>query len=142
MYDLFFRRYVIANDLSPAAVEAIKRNVELNDLHEREAPVATTAVVKTAEEPEGSVAQQEGKEKPPKKILAKVRINEGDAWYVALLYSDLSIYEGLTWDGTYSSLMYSHRSEKLRVDCVDLDPYGTAAPFIDAAVQSVHDGGQ
>lgn len=46
------------------------------------------------------------------------------------------------WDGTYSSLMYSHRSEKLRVDCVDLDPYGTAAPFIDAAVQSVHDGGQ
>lgn len=96
MYDLFFCRYVIANDLSPAAVEAIKRNVELNDLHEREAPVATPAVVKTAEEPEGSVAQQERKEKPPKKILAKVRINEGDAWCVALLYSDLILYEGLT----------------------------------------------
>jgi len=37
--------------------------------------------------------------------------------------------------------MYSHREEKRRVDVVDLDPYGTAAPFIDAAVQSVNDGG-
>ena len=37
--------------------------------------------------------------------------------------------------------MYSHREEKKRVDVVDLDPYGTAAPFIDAAVQCVNDGG-
>ena len=29
--------------------------------------------------------------------------------------------------------MYNHRT---RVDVVDLDPYGTAAPFIDAAVPS------
>lgn len=40
-----------------------------------------------------------------------------------------------------STLMYSHREEKNRVDVVDLDPYGTAAPFIDAAVQCVKDGG-
>ena len=40
-----------------------------------------------------------------------------------------------------SDLMYAHRSERKRVDCVDLDPYGTAAPFIDAAVQCVNDGG-
>lgn len=38
--------------------------------------------------------------------------------------------------------MYSHRSERLRVDCVDLDPYGTAAPFIDAAVQCIKDDGE
>ena len=38
--------------------------------------------------------------------------------------------------------MYSHRDEKNRVDVVDLDPYGTAAPFIDAAVQCVKDNGQ
>jgi tRNA (guanine26-N2/guanine27-N2)-dimethyltransferase len=37
--------------------------------------------------------------------------------------------------------MYSHRALKDRVDVVDLDPYGTAAPFIDAAVQSVRDDG-
>jgi tRNA G26 N,N-dimethylase Trm1 len=28
------------------------------------------------------------------------------------------------------------------VDVVDLDPYGTAAPFIDGAVQAVADGGK
>lgn len=38
--------------------------------------------------------------------------------------------------------MYSHRKEKSRVDVVDLDPYGTAAPFIDAAVQAVKDDGK
>jgi tRNA (guanine26-N2/guanine27-N2)-dimethyltransferase len=37
--------------------------------------------------------------------------------------------------------MYNHRAEGSRVDVVDLDPYGTAAPFIDAAVQSVNDSG-
>ncbi|KAG1756727.1 tRNA methyltransferase [Suillus paluster] len=49
----------------------------------------------------------------------KVRINEGDA----------------------CALMYNHRTEKTRVDVVDLDPYGTAAPFIDGAVQCINDGG-
>ncbi|KAK0503296.1 tRNA methyltransferase [Armillaria luteobubalina] len=49
----------------------------------------------------------------------KIRINEGDA----------------------CTLMYNHREERQRVDVVDLDPYGTAAPFIDAAVQCVNDGG-
>ena len=40
-----------------------------------------------------------------------------------------------------SALMYAHAAEHGRVDVVDLDPYGTAAPFIDAAVQCVNDGG-
>jgi tRNA (guanine26-N2/guanine27-N2)-dimethyltransferase len=40
-----------------------------------------------------------------------------------------------------SALMYSHTHERNRVDVVDLDPYGTAAPFIDAAVQCLADGG-
>jgi hypothetical protein len=42
----------------------------------------------------------------------------------------------------YSTLMYNHRSGRDRVEVVDLDPYGTAAPFVDAAVQSVKDGGE
>lgn len=37
--------------------------------------------------------------------------------------------------------MYSHRTPHTRVDVVDLDPYGTAAPFIDAAIGSIADGG-
>ncbi|PPQ98817.1 hypothetical protein CVT24_003371 [Panaeolus cyanescens] len=78
-------KYVIANDLSPAAVEAMKRNVEIN----------------------GLAGEKDNEES------WKVRVNEGDA----------------------CSLMYQHREEKKRVDVVDLDPYGTAAPFIDASVQ-------
>ncbi|KAF5380997.1 hypothetical protein D9615_003984 [Tricholomella constricta] len=88
-------KYVIANDLSPSATAAMKRNIEINDL----GPSPATSL-----SPGSS---------------GKVRINEGDA----------------------CTLMYSHREEKNRVDVVDLDPYGTAAPFIDAAVQCVKDGG-
>ncbi|KAI0709326.1 N2,N2-dimethylguanosine tRNA methyltransferase [Earliella scabrosa] len=94
-------KYVLANDLSPAAIEAMKRNVELNDLHEKTEP------------------PEEGSSEQPRVRPAKVRVNEGDA----------------------CALMYNHRSERNRVDVVDLDPYGTAAPFIDAAVQCVNDGG-
>ncbi|KAJ2931359.1 hypothetical protein H1R20_g5737, partial [Candolleomyces eurysporus] len=89
---------VIANDLSPAAVEAMHRNVRYNGLDEQ----------KTLQ-PDGSETV----------IPAKVKVNEGDA----------------------CSLMYSHREEKNRVDVIDLDPYGTASPFIDGAVQAVKDGG-
>ncbi|ESK97021.1 trna (guanine-n2-)-methyltransferase [Moniliophthora roreri MCA 2997] len=91
-------KYVLANDLSPAATEAMRRNIELNSL----GPVAT-------ENGDSSEGQS----------LGKVRINEGDA----------------------CTLMYNHRPDKNRVDAVDLDPYGTAAPFIDAAVQCIKDGG-
>ncbi|KAI7940837.1 hypothetical protein MJO28_013122 [Puccinia striiformis f. sp. tritici] len=43
--------------------------------------------------------------------------------------------------GDACDLMYSHRQPSHQFDVVDLDPYGTAAPFIDAAVQCVRDGG-
>ena len=38
-------------------------------------------------------------------------------------------------------LMYQNRKMADRFDVIDLDPYGTAGPFLDAAVQSVRDGG-
>ncbi|EMR10636.1 N2,N2-dimethylguanosine tRNA methyltransferase [Pneumocystis murina B123] len=38
-------------------------------------------------------------------------------------------------------LMYKHVIQRKHLDVIDLDPYGTASPFIDAAVQSVSDGG-
>lgn len=54
-------RHVIANDLSSSAVDAMKRNVELNGLSE---PADVT-------------------EKPPDgKTPTYVKVNEGDAWYV------------------------------------------------------------
>jgi tRNA (guanine26-N2/guanine27-N2)-dimethyltransferase len=37
--------------------------------------------------------------------------------------------------------MYAHRNPLKRFDIIDLDPYGSAAPFVDAAIQAVADGG-
>ncbi|CAH6813381.1 Trmt1 [Phodopus roborovskii] len=38
-------------------------------------------------------------------------------------------------------LMYQHQKASERFDVIDLDPYGSPAPFLDAAVQAVNDGG-
>ncbi|KAJ2489084.1 RNA methyltransferase tRNA(m5U54)methyltransferase [Coemansia sp. RSA 2050] len=42
--------------------------------------------------------------------------------------------------GDAVAVMYAHR-DKDAFDVVDLDPYGTAAPFIDGAIQAVKKGG-
>ncbi|KAF9075258.1 N2,N2-dimethylguanosine tRNA methyltransferase [Rhodocollybia butyracea] len=73
------------------------------------------AAMKRNVELNGLGPDKDNKEGKPK--LGKVRVNEGDA----------------------CALLYSRRSD--RVDVVDLDPYGTAAPFIDAAVQAIKDEG-
>ncbi|KAK9243211.1 N2,N2-dimethylguanosine tRNA methyltransferase-domain-containing protein [Lipomyces tetrasporus] len=41
--------------------------------------------------------------------------------------------------GDANAVMYSHKTMPFHV--IDLDPYGTASPFLDAAVQAVCDGG-
>nr|XP_020011503.1 tRNA (guanine(26)-N(2))-dimethyltransferase isoform X2 [Castor canadensis]XP_020011505.1 tRNA (guanine(26)-N(2))-dimethyltransferase isoform X2 [Castor canadensis] len=38
-------------------------------------------------------------------------------------------------------LMYQHQRVSERFDVIDLDPYGSPAPFLDAAVQAVSEGG-
>ena len=119
-------RYVIANDLSSSATEIMRRNVQFNDL----GPQVSTL----AEQDEGR--ETASIEPLPKPHLGKVRINEGDAWLVSTRADPLLLIH------RSSALMYSYRAERQRVDVVDLDPYGTAAPFIDAAVQCVSDGGK
>ncbi|KAM0787302.1 hypothetical protein ACM66B_007078 [Microbotryomycetes sp. NB124-2] len=115
-------RHVVANDLSKSAVEDIKRNVEYNGLNPPGLPPTTTASAegeidetqaKTAQEPALSKADKEDL------VLGRVRVNEGDACVK----------------------MYNHRAEELRFDCIDLDPYGSAVPFLDAAIGAVADGG-
>lgn len=41
-----------------------------------------------------------------------------------------------------SVFMCQHRAEEARFDCVDLDPYGSAVPFLDAAMNAIADGGE
>ncbi|CCE61256.1 hypothetical protein TPHA_0A01730 [Tetrapisispora phaffii CBS 4417] len=74
---------IIANDLLPAAVDSIKRNVEYN------------------------------------KVEAIVKPNIDDA----------------------NILMYRNMASNTKYHVIDLDPYGTATPFVDAALHSIEEDG-
>jgi tRNA (guanine26-N2/guanine27-N2)-dimethyltransferase len=43
--------------------------------------------------------------------------------------------------GDASMYMYEKRDPFVQFDVIDLDPYGTASPFLDSAVQAIADGG-
>ena len=109
----------------------MKRNVEANGLG---LPSEPKDISKSAA-PEAL----EGKTLDLKPKFGMVRINQGDAWYVAF---NLCVDRTNEREAHRSALMYNHRADNNRVDVVDLDPYGTAAPFIDAAVQCINDGGK
>jgi tRNA (guanine26-N2/guanine27-N2)-dimethyltransferase len=81
---------IVSNDLSPAAVEAIKLNIKYNEVENI------------------------------------VRPNVGDAR--AYMYS----LQGET---------HTNDGNGKKFNVIDLDPYGTAGMFLDAAVQAVNDGG-
>lgn len=85
---------VVANDLSPSALESMKVNIEYNQLEKL------------------------------------IRPNHGDAR--AYMYSQTD---------TLNSHPKENNGRPKKFDVIDLDPYGTAAPFMDAAVQGVKDGG-
>ena len=85
---------VVANDLSPSALESMKINIQYNELEKL------------------------------------IRPNHGDAR--AYMYNQIDILRSNPKSG-------GGRSKKF--DVIDLDPYGTAVPFMDAAVQAVKDGG-
>ncbi|KAI1849316.1 hypothetical protein JX265_012123 [Neoarthrinium moseri] len=101
--ELPFVTSVTANDLTPAAVEAIKRNVEHNG------------------------------------VESKVRVTQGDAR--AHMYS--LIAEQLTLEHEKNPRGYRKgpNTPSGKYDVIDLDPYGTAATFFDAAVHAVRDDG-
>ncbi|CEQ41078.1 SPOSA6832_02748, partial [Sporobolomyces salmonicolor] len=110
-------RYVVANDLSASAVEDIRRNVSYNGLDPKGLKSLPGAEDVPAEEIKP--CNQWSKAQIEEARDGKVRVNEGDACV----------------------FMYQHRAEDQRFDCVDLDPYGSAVPFLDAAMNAIADGG-
>jgi len=76
--------HVLINDIEPAAVESIRRNLKANDVPET---------------------------------------------------------LGIPHLGDATQVMYNHRKKEDQFDVIDLDPYGSAAIFLDGAVQSIADGG-
>ncbi|KAL1405404.1 RNA methyltransferase tRNA(m5U54)methyltransferase [Vanrija albida] len=105
-------KVVLANDLSPSACVAMRQNVALNGVGPVEKKEGEEGAEAEEKKDEVDLGRREG-------CTGYVHVNEGDA----------------------CALMYGHRTPRERVDVVDLDPYGTAAPFIDAAIGCIADGG-
>ncbi|KAI0106246.1 S-adenosyl-L-methionine-dependent methyltransferase [Nemania sp. FL0031] len=99
--ELPFVTSVTANDLTPSAVEAIRRNAQHNG------------------------------------IESKIVANLGDAR--AHMYSMLA--DEVTRDHERTKYGKNTKHKGKRYNVIDLDPYGTAAPFLDAAVNAVRDDG-
>ncbi|KAI1302492.1 S-adenosyl-L-methionine-dependent methyltransferase [Xylaria venustula] len=99
--ELPFVTSVTANDLTPSAVEAIRRNAEHNG------------------------------------VESKVNANQGDAR--AHMYSIMT--DEASRENEKAKHPKRNKSKEKRYNVIDLDPYGTAAPFLDAAVGAVRDDG-
>jgi tRNA (guanine26-N2/guanine27-N2)-dimethyltransferase len=138
-------KWVLANDLSASAAAAMRRNVALNfpagrpikEWQPGEAADAAAAPL-ADEKPADQEASTEAEPSTTADAAApsadasaatdgepqihkhcRVRVNEGDA----------------------TDVLYTHRAVSKRFDVIDLDPYGSAVPFLDGAVQAVADGG-
>lgn len=70
-------RYVVANDLSPSAVQAIERNVTLNGLNDASPEAGETCAAADVKTEDAEPSFSDG---PTVKGSAPVRVNEGDAW--------------------------------------------------------------
>ncbi|KAJ6630839.1 tRNA methyltransferase [Mycena sp. CBHHK59/15] len=107
--------YVVLEALSATGLRSIRYAKEIplvRHVIANDLSSAATAAMKRNIDLNGLGPSPENKD-------GKIRVNEGDA----------------------CTLMYNHREAAKRVHVVDLDPYGTAAPFIDAAVQCILDDG-
>jgi tRNA (guanine26-N2/guanine27-N2)-dimethyltransferase len=76
---------VIANDLSPEAVVAMKRNVDLNGLGPAPVSAPAPATEGDMQVDSGPAAPVQLTKKEEEAAKGKVRVNEGDAWYAFCL---------------------------------------------------------
>jgi tRNA (guanine26-N2/guanine27-N2)-dimethyltransferase len=116
-------RTMVVNDLDPVAIQLAKENVVRNGMQ--------NSLADTRSKISDSINNQDDKqEQRPAGIVLQV----GDAtheMYLSRLPPSLPP----------SQYNPSQLQQKPQYDVIDLDPYGSASPFLDAAVQSVKSGG-
>ena len=109
-------KHITINDMETAAVERAHTNIRLNKLQDSLIADNDTSIEVT---------------RPP-----GIRIHHGDAMhelYLSRRPQQLKLINNV------NSVIESRKN--CQWDVIDLDPYGSAAPFLDAAVQAVEDGG-
>eukprot|EP00579_Thalassiosira_antarctica_P020898 CAMPEP_0201971314 /NCGR_PEP_ID=MMETSP0904-20121228/36362_1 /ASSEMBLY_ACC=CAM_ASM_000553 /TAXON_ID=420261 /ORGANISM="Thalassiosira antarctica, Strain CCMP982" /LENGTH=722 /DNA_ID=CAMNT_0048520681 /DNA_START=193 /DNA_END=2361 /DNA_ORIENTATION=+ len=129
-------RTVVVNDLDPVAVEMARENVVRNGFVDD----LVTAAGDDDKKQSNSMDDTSEKNSPPKTTKHNLRprglqLQVGDAtheMYISRLPPNLHVNQINPTQRNYQKPQY---------DVIDLDPYGSAAPFLDAAVQSVVNGG-
>ena len=127
-------RSIVVNDLDPVAVEMCRENVVRNGLEgalaEHRDGDAPAEVGEGEDDATATKKRTNPKQRPP-----GLHLQVGDAtheMYVSRLPPTLPLDQ-------MNATQRLH--QRPQFDVVDLDPYGSAAPFMDAAVQSVASGG-
>lgn len=115
---------IVCNDLEAHAVENFKQNLEYNTKVNSDS--AAVERLKTKVFPSNADATQ---------VMMQHRLSAGQKTQ----HTRIINYFGLM--GGKEKEPYSKNYDSEAFDVVDIDPYGSSAPFLDSAVQSVRDGG-
>ena len=127
-------RSIVINDIDPVAVDMAKENVIRNGLED---DMVMPDVGRDDDDDDGTKGgviatdDSHGNRVRPRGI----RLRVGDAtheMYVSRLPPRLQ-------SNQYNRTQLHHQTPQY--DVIDLDPYGSAAPFVDAAMQSIANGG-
>jgi tRNA (guanine26-N2/guanine27-N2)-dimethyltransferase len=121
-------KHVTINDLEEAAVERAKTNLQGNGLLDRLIPTDQELVVPSSRDGNGNDKIPEAAQRP-----CGISVHHGDAkieMYLSQRPQSLKMHNPAI-----------QQQLKPQWDVIDLDPYGSAAPFLDAAVQAVESGG-
>ena len=147
---------IVANDLEPTATEAIRRNAAFNGHHHEHSPISSSRISQQDLSPlivESTITTS-----------PRVVPNAGDASLVMHLAArGLPLLPGMSsWmpgggplpgpnpcsggskgdgGGSVNPGGASHHQRAFFFDNVDLDPYGSASPFLDAALECIGEGG-
>lgn len=103
---------ITANDLDPSATASIIQNIDYNKSHSSTTNLGTTS---------------------PKAAMSKICVSLANATH--------HMYAAFSTTNANPSIPIHLRGVIDKYEVIDLDPFGTAAPFFDAAVQAVSDGG-
>jgi tRNA (guanine26-N2/guanine27-N2)-dimethyltransferase len=125
-------RTMVVNDLDPGAIDLARENVIRNGLEE--------AMVKEDDDENQNQNEdvEEGNNDPLKRYNLRprgIKLQVGDAtheMYMSRIPPTLHPSQYNTTQAKYQKTQY---------DVIDLDPYGSAAPFLDGALQSIVSGG-
>lgn len=131
---------ITINDLDPAAIDLARENIGYNKLeHALVADDDNDTFTSTSDDDNDVDVKGDKVEKEKTKIYLE---NE-DATHLMYI-SRRKPNQHSTTNNKSSTTPIKNKSKlpiKTQYDVIDLDPYGSASPFLDSAIQSISDGG-